>query len=66
MLKKFFTYIFCILCVLCSSAQNHISTGTVIDSLNKEKLAFVNIIIRNDNNKGFISDMNGNFKVESN
>ena len=49
----------------CLYGQNHIY-GRVIDSVTKEKLAFVNIIINEDGTLGTTTDIDGNFSIITN
>ena len=47
------------------SAQVFNVSGTVIDSITKEKLAFVNIIVNEDRTYGTTTDIDGNFNMKS-
>lgn len=47
------------------TAQVFNVSGTVIDSVTKEKLAFVNIIVNEDRTYGTTTDIDGNFNMKS-
>ena len=46
------------------NAQVFNVSGTVIDSITKEKLAFVNIIVNEDRTYGTTTDIDGNFTLD--
>jgi len=67
MFHKFFKYIFLIAFIGCAQllySQNYAIRGKVIDSRSKEPLAFVNILV-NQNNQIHQTDIDGVFKISS-
>jgi len=51
---------------MAANAQVFSVKGTVVDSLTKQKLAFVNIIVNDDGTLGTTTDIDGKFSIKSN
>ncbi len=64
MLKQLLFLLFLTCIALHSSAQKNVVAGTVKDADTREPLPFVNLVV-NSSLKGGISDINGNFVLES-
>ena len=65
MFKKLVFFVFGILVELSVNAQVFSVDGVVVDSITKQKLAFVNIIINEDGKFGTTTDIDGNFSIKS-
>ena len=65
MLKKFIFFVILIISAVTANAQVFSVKGTVMDSVTKQKLAFVNIIINDDGTLGTTTDIDGNFSISS-
>ncbi len=65
MLKKFIFFVILIIAAVAANAQIFSVHGTVMDSVTKQKLAFVNIIINDDGTFGTTTDIDGNFTISS-
>lgn len=65
MLKKFIFFVILIIAAVAANAQIFSVHGTVMDSVTKQKLAFVNIIINDDGTFGTTTDIDGNFTITS-
>ena len=65
MLKKFIFFVILIIAAVAANAQVFSVKGTVMDSVTKQKLAFVNIIINDDGTLGTTTDIDGNFSISS-
>ena len=65
MLKKFIFFVILIIATVAANAQVFSVKGTVMDSVTKQKLAFVNIIINDDGTLGTTTDIDGNFSISS-
>ena len=63
MLKKFIFFVILIIAAVAANAQIFSVHGTVMDSVTKQKLAFVNIIINDDGTFGTTKDIDGNFTI---
>ena len=64
MLKKIIFFVIAIFAGMSVNAQVFSAKGTVLDSVTKQKLAFVNIIINDDGTFGTTTDIDGNFNIE--
>ena len=64
-IKKYIFFVILTIAAITSSAQVFNVRGTVIDSIMKEKLAFVNIIVNEDRTYGTTTDIDGNFNMKS-
>ena len=65
MLRKFIFLVFVIFASMSANAQVFSVNGTVVDSVTKQNLAFVNIIINDDGTFGTTTDIDGNFSISS-
>ena len=65
MLKKLLFFVILIIAAVAANAQIFSVHGTVMDSVTKQKLAFVNIIINDDGTLGTTTDIDGNFSISS-
>ena len=63
--KKYIFLIILIIAAVTAKAQIFSVNGTVMDSVTKQKLAFVNIIINDDGTFGTTTDIDGNFSITS-
>ena len=63
--KKYTIFILLIIAAVTANAQIFSVNGTVMDSVTKQKLAFVNIIINDDGTFGTTTDIDGNFSITS-
>ena len=63
--KKYIIFILLIIAAVTANAQVFSVKGTVMDSVSKQKLAFVNIIINDDGTFGTTTDIDGNFSITS-
>lgn len=63
--KKYILFIILIIAAVTANAQIFSVNGTVLDSVTKQKLAFVNIIINDDGTLGTTTDIDGNFSIKS-
>ena len=63
--KKNILFIILIIAAVTANAQIFSVNGTVLDSVTKQKLAFVNIIINDDGTLGTTTDIDGNFSIKS-
>lgn len=63
--KKYIFLIITIISAVSAHAQVFSVNGTVMDSVTKQKLAFVNIIINDDGTLGTTTDIDGNFSISS-
>ena len=63
--KKYIIFILLIIAAVTVNAQIFSVQGTVMDSVTKQKLAFVNIIINDDGTFGTTTDIDGNFSITS-
>lgn len=64
-LKRFILFLFLIIVGMAANAQIFSVNGTVLDSVTKQKLAFVNIIVNEDGTFGTTTDIDGNFSISS-
>lgn len=64
-LKKYILILVLIFTAVSAKSQVFSVKGTVLDSVTKQKLAFVNIIINDDGTFGTTSDIDGNFQISS-
>lgn len=62
---RFFLNIILIFITLATNAQIYKIDGHVADSLTKQNLAFVNIVINNNGTLGTTTDIDGNFEIRS-
>lgn len=62
---KFFLIITLIFIALTSNAQTYKISGHVADSITKQNLAFVNIVINDDGSLGTTTDIDGNYEIKS-
>ena len=65
MFKKYIILVMLIIAVVTANAQIFSVKGTVMDSVTKQKLAFVNIIINDDVTLGTSTDIDGTFTIKS-
>ena len=65
MLKKFIFFVILFIAAITAKAQVFSVSGTVLDSVTKQKLAFVNIIINDDVTLGTSTDIDGTFTIKS-
>ena len=65
MFKKIVFIVFAVFAAMSVSAQVFSVRGTVTDSVTRQKLAFVNIIINDDGTFGTTTDIDGNFSISS-
>lgn len=65
MLKKFIFFVILFIATVTVNAQVFSVNGTVTDSVTKQKLAFVNIIVNDDGTFGTTTDIDGNFNIKS-
>jgi len=63
--KKYIFLLIIIISAVTANAQVFSVKGTVMDSVTKQKLAFVNIIINDDGTLGTTPDIDGNFSISS-
>ena len=63
--KKYIIFVILIIAAVTASAQVFSVNGTVTDSVTKQKLAFVNIIVNDDGTFGTTTDIDGNFSITS-
>ena len=63
--KKYIFLIILIITAVTAKAQVFSVSGTVIDSITKQNLAFVNIIVNDDGTFGTTTDIDGNFSITS-
>ena len=63
--KKYIFLLIIIISAVTANAQIFSVKGTVMDSVTKQKLAFVNIIINDDGTLGTTTDIDGNFSISS-
>ena len=63
--KKYIFLLIIIISAVTANAQVFSVKGTVMDSVTKQKLAFVNIIINDDGTLGTTTDIDGNFSISS-
>ena len=64
-LKRFILFLFLTIVGIVTNAQVFSVNGTVTDSVTKQKLAFVNIIVNDDGTFGTTTDIDGNFSITS-
>ena len=64
-LKKYIFLVTLIIAEIAANAQIFSVSGTVMDSVTKQKLAFVNIIVNDDGTYGTTTDIDGNFSITS-
>lgn len=64
-LKKSILFFLMVMVGMTVGAQVFSVNGTVMDSVTKQKLAFVNIIINDDGTFGTTTDIDGNFSISS-
>ena len=64
-LKKYILFVILIFAAITAKSQVFSAKGTVLDSVTKQKLAFVNIIINDDGTFGTTTDIDGNFNITS-
>lgn len=65
MIRKI-VFLFCIIFMgLAVKAQVFSVSGTVVDSLTNQKLAFVNVIVNDDGHLGTTTDIDGSFSINS-
>lgn len=64
-LKRIILFVVLITAVFTAKAQVFSVNGSVMDSVTKQKLAFVNIIVNNDGTFGTTTDIDGNFSIKS-
>ena len=64
-IKKYILLVILIILAVTANAQIFSVNGTVLDSVTKQKLAFVNIIINDDGTLGTTTDIDGNFSIKS-
>lgn len=65
MFKKFLSLVIVLFAGMSANAQVFNVSGTVMDSVTKQRLAFVNIIINEDGTFGTTTDIDGNFSITS-
>ena len=65
MFKKYIIFVMLIIAAVTANAQIFSVKGTVMDSVTKQKLAFVNIIINDDVTLGTSTDIDGTFSIQS-
>ena len=63
--KKFILLIILIISAITAKSQVFSVKGTVTDSVTRQKLAFVNIIINDEGTFGTTTDIDGNFSISS-
>ena len=63
--KKYIFLVIIIIAGIAANAQIFSVSGTVMDSVTKQKLAFVNIIVNDDGTFGTTTDIDGNFSITS-
>ncbi|MBR6438803.1 MAG: carboxypeptidase-like regulatory domain-containing protein [Bacteroidales bacterium] len=63
--KRYILIVILFIVAITANAQVFSVNGTVSDSVTKQKLAFVNVIINNAQTYGTITDIDGNFTVKS-
>ena len=63
--KKYILFLILIIVANTAKAQVFSVNGSVLDSVTKQKLAFVNIIVNNDGTFGTTTDIDGNFSIHS-
>ncbi len=64
-IKKYILLVILIIVAITAKAQVFSVNGTVLDSVTKQKLAFVNIIVNDDGTFGTTTDIDGNFSITS-
>ena len=64
-LKRFILSLFLTFVGIAANAQVFSISGSVMDSVTKQKLAFVNIIVNDDGTFGTTTDIDGNFSITS-
>ena len=64
-LKKYILLFILIIAAVTAKPQVFSVKGTVLDSVTKQKLAFVNIIINENGTFGTTTDIDGNFSITS-
>lgn len=64
-LKRFILFLFLTIVGIVANAQVFSISGSVMDSVTKQKLAFVNIIVNDDGTFGTTTDIDGNFSITS-
>ena len=65
MFKKYIFLVILIIAAVTANAQVFSVNGTILDSVTKQKLAFVNIVINDDGTFGTTTDIDGNFSIKS-
>ena len=63
--KKYILLVILIIAAVTANAQIFSVNGTVLDSVTKQKLAFVNIIVNDDGTFGTTTDIDGTFSIHS-
>ena len=63
--KKYILLVILIIAAVTANSQVFSVNGTVLDSVTKQKLAFVNIIVNDDGTFGTTTDIDGNFSITS-
>ena len=63
--KKYIFIVILIIAGIAANAQVFSVSGTVMDSVTKQKLAFVNIIVNDEGTFGTTTDIDGNFSITS-
>ena len=63
--KKYIILVILIIAAVTANAQVFSVQGTVMDSVTKQRLAFVNIIVNDDGTFGTTTDIDGNFSITS-
>ena len=63
--KKYILLVIFIIAAVTANAQVFSVNGVVCDSVTKQKLAFVNIIVNDEGNLGTTTDIDGNFSISS-
>ena len=64
-LKRHILFVILIFTAITAKSQVFSVKGTVLDSVTRQKLAFVNIIINDDGTFGTTTDIDGNFSISS-
>ena len=64
-LKRFILFLLLTFVGIAAKAQVFSISGSVMDSVTKQKLAFVNIIVNDDGTFGTTTDIDGNFSITS-
>ena len=63
--KKYILLVILIIAAVTANSQVFSVNGTVTDSVTKQKLAFVNIIVNDDGTFGTTTNIDGNFNIKS-